>query len=220
MNENLPVTQAEQRRRQYKETKRESDRRMREERRREKAENREDQRLLAFLKDIILSQYPTIAEFADRNGMTRQGVWWIFSKDDCMLSKAEELVGLLGYRLGLRLEDDPQKETPTIQIAKDRYVSDNVQIQIEGDIVTAISRQSRTHMLPDYVKNCPETSRMRWLADLIIETKTNLLALSEMVDINYPVLRMAFLNDDIRITRIRDIAAGTGKRIIWSVKRV
>ena len=48
---------------------------------------------MAFLREFISRKYRTLSDFADASNMTRQGVHWIFTKDDCLLSKAEELIG-------------------------------------------------------------------------------------------------------------------------------
>ncbi len=218
----IPV---EERATQYRINKQESEKQIRAERKAEAREHRTEGRMLAFLREFICRKYRTLSDFADASNMTRQGVHWIFTKDDCTLSKAEELVGVMGYKLGLRLEPlDKQEKKKTQKPIPLRpqtaFRFGNVEMQIEGDFDDAVMSRAHNYPLPEYIVNCPEDARMRWLADVILQEDANMGVISDKAEVSYAVIRFAFIKDDIRIRTAGKIAEALNYKMIWSFRKL
>jgi predicted transcriptional regulator len=205
----------------YSKTKSEKNALERSKRKEEKKQGKTQERLLAFLENIISSQGYNHKTFAEKLGTTPQSLYWIFSvKDDCDLTKVEELVRALGYTITLEFKDDPKAKNKFKQaLDKTTFESNDISIRIEGEILPAISK-GNNYPTPDYIKSYPENGRLHALANLFNEGGHTLREFSEITGIPSYTLRLFFSRDNIRISQIANIAKAFGLSIVWKLNRL
>lgn len=188
-------------------------------RKQEKAEGQTEERLLAFLDQIIRSCGYNHKTFAEKAGLTPQSVHWIFSVvDDCTLSKAEELLAAIGLTIRATLEPDKGAK-PQAKLEKTTWQNDNVTMVIKGDI-DSIAQKGNAYPYPDYIKNYPKEGRLYWLAKLIQDQGYNMTSFSKLIGYEPLSVRYWFNVDNLRISQLRDIARVTSMKIVWEINKM
>lgn len=200
------------------ETKALKEKQLRAQRRQEKKEGKTNERLLAFLDEIIRACGYTHQTFAKKAGMTPQGVHWIFSvADDCTLSKAEEMLAALGLRLRVSLQSTkPGQKIP--KMTKKFWQNGDVQMEISGNI-GGIAEQENTYPYPKYIKDYPEDGRLKWMIDFIQQNHLNITQFARLIGYEPLTVRFWFTKDNLKISQIRDIARASGMKIVWKVEK-
>lgn len=208
---------APEKRKQYDKTKSDKDRRNRLLRKEEKKNNTTDTRRLAFLSNIMKAYGHNQKTIADALGCTQQNIYWIFSvRDDCQISRAEEILAICGLTLEIKLENTALGR-PAQMLRSASFVSGDVVNRLEADLpITLTTRSVNT---PDYIRNCPEGARMRFLADYINETGRNVALIESKAGMSRGNVVHFFQRDDMAISKLYDIAKGTGAEITWKIQK-
>ena len=201
----------------YQDRRTEQSKKLRAIRKKEKETNTTDSRRLAFLQNILTAYGYNQKTIAEKLGCTPQNINWIFSvKDDCFLSRAEEMLAICGLAVKVKLtrEENTLKETPkTLQSAE--FNSAGVLNRIDADILVGIKKNPVFY--PKYITECPETSRMRFLADYITENKKSIAEVEKLLEISHGNVVHYFVKNDINISKIFTLAEKTGSDITWKI---
>lgn len=210
-----------ERRLNYKKTKSERDAQDRSNRKEEKKQGKEQDRLLAFLEQIIKAHGYNHNTFAEKLNTTPQALYWIFSvKDDCDLKKVEQLLGALGYKVTLEFKEDTKAKAKARQtISKTAFQSNDISIRIEGDVIADVAKRNN-YPVPEYIKNYPAEGRLHALVELFREGGHNLREFSDLTGIPAYSLRLIFTKDNIRVSQIATIAKAFAMEIVWKLNRI
>lgn len=175
-----------------------------------------DTRRLAFIDNIVKAYGYTQVTLAKLLDCTPQNIYWIFSvRDDCAVSKAQEILGAM--KLALRIE--LKRKEPAINKAEKlntaTFQSNAVVNKIKGEI--PFINGTSTSQVPDYVRDCPKDSRIRFLADFLIENNYSINYLEQIVGIAHGNIMNYFIRQDMPISKVYDIARVTESEIIWNI---
>ena len=200
----------------YKKNKKEQEAAVRLQRRKEIEDNNVANRRLSFLTNIFKAYGYNNSMIAKKVGTTQQSMSWSFNvADDCRLSQAEEFLSVLGLDLKVEIRKDEKKNRRIDLADKKEGNNSGVKYSIEGDIIGDVHWINPK--MPDYINECTPDKRMYFLATYIPSLGLNMKQLMEMTDMEMTSLRYIFAKDDIKISRIFDIARSTGGEIIWKV---
>lgn len=200
----------------YKKNKQLAEQRARLKRKQEKADNAINDRRLSFLTNIIYSRGYNMKRIAEMIGTTQQAMSWCFSvKDDCRLSFAEEILGVLGLKLSVLMKSDGKIPAEPLPEEELKGMNNGVRFSLEGDIAKTIQRINPK--MPDYVNECTADKRMYWLAKFLPTVNIPITEMMKRCDFDLSSLRYIFIKDDIKISQIFKIAKGTGADIIWNI---
>lgn len=178
--------------------------------RRQKQEGKIDQRRLAFLQRILDSCGCTRKDLAILLNCTPQSVYSIFGVyDDCSLSKAQEIVHVLGLRLKVELLIT---EEQTINQQTIFFNSSGVKNSICGSLP-----KHACCSYPSYIADCSSTARLNFLAQHIVSSKISVTQIEKGIGVSHGCLYRFFARDDMSIGRLYDIARLTRAEIIWHV---
>lgn len=190
----------------------------RKKRKEEKIQGKMQDRLLAFLENLIKSHGYNHRTFAEKANTTAQSIYWIFSvKDDCDLTKVEEFLNVLDYDVRLELRE-VNKSAPKRKLDRTSFQSRDISIKIEGDIMTSVGKNNN-YPTPEYIKNYPEDGRLHALAELICRDGYTLKEFSEITGIPAYTVRLIFTRDNIRVSQIAEIAKAFGLEIVWKLSK-
>lgn len=210
---------AEQRKERYAENKRKKEALARQQRREEMSENETANRRLSFLANIFKATGHNYSDIAKLCNTTQQSMSWIFSvMDDCRLSQAEQFLRVIGLDLKVELTNKNKQNKEFSLEDKKEGVNSGVHYTIQGDI-NEILKWTNPKM-PDYINECSKDKRMYFLAKYIPNVGMNITELTERFGIEMTSLRYIFQKDDIKISKIFDIARATDAEITWKVNRI
>lgn len=163
-------------------------------------------RKLAFVWKLIYGRGFTIQSIADRVPMTSQGLWWIFSvQDDCQLDVLERILAAVGVSCSVSLRfRDPAKNDLTIPSHRYRF---------GGNVI--IPRYTRNY--PSIVSNCPENSRMRFLADFVIDTQLPFSAFCKQSGYPERSFYNFFKAQKIKVSFLCQIADRFDADVVWTL---
>ena len=198
----------------YSRQRKENERLAREARKREIRENRRSDRRLFFIIKTISSLRLTQKEIAARIGKTQQTLSWAFSvKDDCRLSLAQQIMNCMGYSLGVWIKRDAPKNS-----IKDRRSGCNkgTVFVIEGEIVEDYPFKR----FPDYIRNCNPDRRLYFLAEYLMEIGDGTKEITRKTNLDLTSIRHMFMQDDVKISQIFNIARRTGGVIVWTINKL
>ncbi len=197
----------------YKQTSRVNYYKAKSERKKEKEENRENERRLAFLHTLIKSRGLTLKAVAEKLGVTQQLFTWIFSiRDDCRLSMAQGIAAAIGYRLGIEFTKDAAMPSDSSFQSSGGV---NVRVQIDQDDIIL----GRANPLPKYVRNCKPEDRMYFLACYMDSINKPITKLCQTMQTDMSTIRYIFINDDVKVSKLFQIAQTTGGKITWKLSR-
>ena len=204
----------EERKRKYAQKQSETNKTRRAERKREKLEGQTDSRRLAFLSSIMSAYGYTQQSLAEALGCTPQNIYWIFSvRDDCSLSKAEEIMCVFNLSLKVELKPSaPQKAYKPLNTCGFTFEG-NVKNRIEGNL--PILKPSAKY--PKYITECPTESRVRFLADFLISLGKSISTIEKECEWSHGNIMGAFEREDITISKIYKLAQCGNAEIIWHV---
>ena len=201
----------------YRANKRLKEQKEREKRKLERQFNSVQDRKLAFLTNIIYSSGLDMKKVAAKIGTTQQALSWCFSvKDDCRLSRAEEIVNAVGYKLQVSIKKG-QNNAPAKVETKLTGNNNGVRFTIEGADAGKIINYNPK--MPEYVNLCPSGARMYWLAQYLPSVGTSITEMMNNCELDLTSLRYIFVKDDIKISQIFQIAKGTGGEIVWKITK-
>lgn len=205
---------------QYKEAKSRKDASERRKRKAEKKEGKTQDRLLAFLDNMITACGYNHRTFAELTGTTPQAIYWIFSvKDDCDLTKVEEILGALGYGVRLELRESKNAQGAPKKLEKTTFQALDVSISIEGDVFTKGASRTNNYPTPEYIKNYPKEGRLKAIADIFNAGNHTLKEFSALTGIPSYTLRLIFTRNDIQVSKIAAIARTMGFEIVWRLAK-
>ena len=201
----------------YRANKRLKEQNERKKREEERQTNTVQDRKLAFLTNIIYSSGLDMKKVAAKIGTTQQALSWCFSvKDDCRLSRAEEIVNAVGCKLQVTIK---KGQNSALAIVETKLTGNNngVKFSIEGSEAGKIHKCNPK--MPEYVNLCPSGARMYWLAQYLPSVGTPITEMMNDCELDLSSLRYIFAKDDIKISQIFQIAKGTGGEIVWKITK-
>ena len=211
-----------ERRKEYAEKKRKTEHELRMKRKEEVLQNKTQNRRLAFISNIITASGYNEAAIARLTGKNQQLIHWYLSvRDDIKLSTAKELLEAIGINLSVSLKQTKPvvKKFMSYSTIVENEDNASVKVNIEGD-EQLINTQQDSHYLPDYIMKYPEDGPLSFLAELLIAQKISITELCfGVLDIDPVSLKRIFVTNDIKISRLVDIAARTNCEICWKVER-
>ena len=206
--QNAEIT--EEKKQEYAENRKQKNKELLQQRKEEKEENKTQERRLAFIQNILNSYGVTRNDLARELGNTTQNLYWIFSvRDDCTLSKAEEILAVCNINLEVELK-------PKIKRLDNReFLSDGITNKIVGEL--AETSTFHTVKQPKYITDCEKDSRMYFLAEFITENEIDTRLLEKKIESSYGHLRQIFMTDNIYLSMIYKIANATNSEILWKI---
>jgi len=204
----------EQRQARYRQNQKNREAHVREERKREVAQNQTKDRRLSFLVSVITALGYKLSQVGRMCGFSQQSISWMFGVvDDCLLSKAEKLLGAVGITLKVRIKKEgsvpPRSPKPKSGSNK------GVKFRIEGRFAEEVHLTNPK--MPDYVNNCTPSDRMYFLALYLPTCGMPITSLMKKCGIQMASLSYIFTHDDIKISQLFKIAKATGGEIVWKV---
>lgn len=147
----------------------------------------------------------TIKAPAQKIKMTPQNISWIFSvQDDCFLSVLYRIMEALNVECSVSIgEKKERQQRPTVQ---------GYNYKFKGNLVIADTKTQ-----PDYIIDCPQDAKLRFLADAIEASKLSIADFCQKTNLYRPSLITFFRRDDIKISFICQIADALGKGICWEL---
>lgn len=195
----------------------------REKRKQEALNGTKQNRHLAFLYNVMVARGHNMSSLAKLMGCTQQSLHWIFNvRDDCKISRAEEILDALGLNLKVRLkretDDNLQAKMRIQELKEKKFNSNGVENSITGDFIE-LNEPVRPVKVPDYILNCPKDARLRFLADYFIDLEIGLKQFENMMGFSNSYLLAAITRDDMLISQVFTIAEKTGGQIVWEINR-
>lgn len=188
---------------------------MRKARKQEKENGLIDTRRLAFLLYLMNSLGFTYVRLSKGIGCTSQNIHWIFSvRDDCMLSMVEKIAKAMGLSISVRLKKETQDPQRTVNF-RDSNTASSL-IIAEGILPQGIILCGH---LAQEVLNCPESSRLFFLANYLKSLGCGLRELERHCGYGRGTLTKVFRSNDIYVSKIYEIARATGAKIEWTVDK-
>ena len=201
---------SEEKKRIYAENRKQKNKELLQQRKEEKEENKTQERRLAFIQNILNSYGVTRNDLARELGNTTQNLYWIFSvRDDCTLSKAEEILAVCNINLAVELK------TKIKRLDKREFLSDGITNKIVGEL----AEMSTFHTIkqPKYIIDCMKENRMYFLAKFITENEIETRLLEKKIESSHGHLRQIFVTDNIYLSTIYKIANATNSEILWKI---
>ena len=167
-----------------------------------------EQRNMYFFTKIIQSLRLNYKQVSELTGYSQQLIsWWIVS-DDCKLSNIVKLFEKLGIRIECYYT--PLDDSPIT------YKAQNFDLEIDGNLpkIPGAGLYPAADAFAEILSNCV---RLRWLADFIMATSTDLNSFCTAMEYNYFTIYQMFLRDDIKMSRIYDIARKTHQKVNWKL---
>lgn len=166
----------------------------------------ESNRRLWFVKAILKNKGVKQQEVARALGMTPQNFNYIINlQDDCYLSVLEDILHVVGVSCRVSF-DSGKSETETKEKSNPHYeFTGNVQIE-------------KQPLCPKFVTDCPSDARLRFLADLIVESGIPFSQFLKKIDnMYYSTMQSFFERDNIRISNLCKIAECMDTKIVWEL---
>lgn len=214
----------EERKIRYKLTKQENDKKEREKRIQEKKEHKVQSRRLAFIQNIYKSLGYNTKTFSQKCGVTQQAGHWIFEvKDDCPLKRAIYMLDCIGIELKVEIraigeeELKVEKQEQNDKELQNFKTYDDITYLVEGDFSKKAYNKQSTY--PVYITECKEGNTLKFLADFIIATKAPLQRIYDETSVTPGMLRYDFINGDIRISQLYEVAKAIDGQIVWMVNK-
>lgn len=166
-------------------------------------------RRLAFVWNLIYGRGYTIQSISKRVPMTPQGLWWIFSvQDDCQLDVLERILTAVGVSctVSLKFQDSRGND---LTIPSQRY-------RFDGAV--RVPRCIRRY--PAIVSDCPDDSRMRFLADFIMDTQLPFSAFCSQSGFPERSYYNFFKAGRMKVSFICQIAQRFGADVVWTLNEI
>ena len=176
----------------------------REERKKQMLEGREEERRLWFVTTILKKKGIKLCEVAKSLGISPANLSHVFTvQDDCLLDRVEQILDFAGIKHRLYFDySHPRKETPAKKTAFG--FRGNVEIYNQPDF-------------PNFITACSEKSRLRFLAEFIMDTYKSYSDFLNTVGMYYSTMKTFFDQDNIKISRLCTISEKTGVELIWDL---
>ena len=206
----------EEKKQRYQRNKTEKEKAARKKRREEVANNDTSNRRLSFLTNIFHATGYNMNKVAKLTGTTQQAMSWYFSvKDDCRLSQAEGFLKAIGLSLGVSIVRSDKPGNKINLIEKKFGSNSGVKFTIEGNFADSVKWTNPK--MPAYVNDCTKDKRMYFLAVYLPTVGLGITEIMNRSEIDMTSLRYIFVQDDIKISQIFDIAKATGGEIKWEI---
>lgn len=206
----------EERKERYLKSKQEKEASQRKKRKEEVENNTTTDRRLSFMTNIFDALGYNKNKIAKLCGTTQQAMSWYFSVvDDCRLSQAEEFLRAIGLDLKVSINRDGKTPRQVLPDVKKTGQNNGVKFTINGDVAKNIKWINPK--MPAYVNACTPDKRLYFLATYLPSVGLPITELMQKCNIDMSSLRYYFTSDDIKISKLFDIARATGGDIIWTV---
>lgn len=163
-------------------------------------------RNLAFLAEILNDLNLSQTAFAHALGITQQAIYHHFMCDDIKLSMAQRGLAYYGYELLVRLQPSANK-TKNMKTEKPSYMIEGI-VQSYGVV-----------RLPAYIlERAALGGRVAFLACAIVASGRSFGSLCADAEVDPSSMRLAMVQDDIRIMHLYAMARVLGATIVWSIR--
>ena len=202
----------ENKRKEYNRRRREAYRQRKNERRREIVTSTYSERRLHFVRVIMKERHLTQSELAKRLGESRQAVHQLFAvTDDTNLSKIKMMLNACGCSCSVELSPISREDRMQRKAEYD-FTGDFAERILDGGSVPADNIR-----YPAFVQASPSDANLHFLADFIISTNLSITDFCSMVKLSRQTLSYAFQTDDIRLSKLCQIANNLNAKIVWNI---
>lgn len=172
-----------------------------------------EQRNMYFFEKIVKTLFKNMSyrQLAAETGYSAQNIsWWLIS-DDCKLSTIYSFFAQLNIKIQCYYTPaKPEKENLKIN-------TDTSIIIDEGVVINRKTASRSNNAIDTAMEKC---INMRWLVQFIDDKRWTLEQFSAAIEYKYFTVYEWFRHDDIRISRIYDIARKTGQIVNWKLEQL
>jgi len=206
----------------FSEYKKDRDERLRESWRAARQSNDYSGRNLNFLIQAMRSLKLTPAAMAKLTGNTPQMINWWFVSDDCRYSTLRESFAKMNIELDCMLQELPDSpfvgcKSLDAQVFTGGENSVVFTLRLNDTFIDLSESQKSSQSILD---SLDDSSNMKFLADFIKSHGLNIYSFSRMVSFEYPTMYGFFSRDDIRISRLMEIARNGKLQVNFSLRNM
>lgn len=163
---------------------------------------------MEFFTRILRSMKLTYRQFAEKSGVSQQMVSWWITSDDCKLKNIISSFEKIGIDISCHFEPLPGSK---FVIQEDNY-------SINIDSLPDLTKKSQAPMLViDQVLE--QNGNLRFIAKLIDGLGLDIKSFCQQLDLSYTAIYQWFKKDDIKISKIYEIADKLQQKVVWDLKR-
>ena len=179
-----------------------------EERRQQHRKGDVNDRRLSFVENIIKMKGMNWRQVSAQCGISPQMLSWYVTKDDCYLSILKNILTSIGIKTDLSLSNSNKQKTPK------KY-----QYMVVGNIMNYdTDNGSMVDKYPAFIKECIAAGgQMKFLADYIVNGSYRVKDICSKIGVTESTLRYYFTQDDIKVSRVYEIADALGEKLIWEL---
>lgn len=169
-------------------------------------QNRDGERNLDFLTDMVRDSGLSWAEISRRSGISLQAIdWWLNAADDIRLSRLEQVASAMGLEISLDIRIS--ELSPLYQIDK---------IKAKDKI-----RNKPSPKTDSFMNECRRKAvRLAFLIDFIKEKTYGLSDFARICNLEITTLKMYLKNDDMRLSVLNRIAEALGTKVNMTVRKM
>lgn len=164
---------------------------------------------LDFLRQVINALHLSDTQFANMAGISQQTFSYWFITDDALLSSVMKGFENLGLKLECNLDVQNNEEYCH---STDRYM-----LQMTGLESVIEQPKPRMSIMQEAII---QNKRMKFLGIVVQELGLDLKNFSETIGIKYVTMYAWFKRDDIKISKIYDIAEKLDRKVSWNITAI
>ncbi len=202
---------SQERRDEYNRRRRELYKQRKNERKEEKETNTFTERRLHFIRVVMQQRRISQTDMAEKLGITRQAVNWMFTvTDDMHLTMIKRILSICQCTCSVEMVPEEEEK-----IQKKATFEFKGSFTPEGTSWNAVPAEFIKY--PESIENCPPDANLRFLADFIMSTQMNVTQFSNKTKISRQNLAYAFKIDDIRLSTLCQIANYLNAKLVWEI---
>lgn len=164
-----------------------------------------EQKNMNFFVKIVKSLKLSYKQLAELTGYSQQLISWWLMTDDCKLSN---IIGVF-EKLGMKIECSYSP----LPGSKYVFTTDKFSIEIgEIPIIEKISENEKNVVIDEAIE---KNGKLKFLAEFIDALGIGLVAFCKNIGYQYFTVYQWFKKDDIKISKIYDIANITQQKVNW-----
>lgn len=180
-------------------------------RKEEKDNNTYTERRLHFIRVIMQQRHISQTKLADKMGITRQAINWMFSvTDDMHLKMIKRVLDICDCTCTVEIVP---METERIQ----RKATYEFKGNFKPTGLNWDTTPAEFLRYPEAIENCPPKANLKFLADFIIATNLSVTEFCEKVKTSRQNIAYAFSVDDIRLSTLCQIANLSQAKLVWEI---
>lgn len=166
-----------------------------------------EQKNMIFFIKIVKSLGLNYRQFSELTGVSQQLISWWLMVDDCKLSNIISVFDKLGMKI----------ECSYSPLPGSKYVFSSERFSIEIEDLPAIKTKSDNNKNDVLDEALRKNERLRFLAEFINGLEIGLTSFCKNIGIQYFNIYQWFKKDDIKISKIYDIADKTQQKVNWKL---